>query len=188
MYHPRGGLRAFNPDWQSQLVPWAAEPPVLLSDLAAGIWVMPQWCLPSTPSRAGRTGWNSADILIYSSAVPWRLIILWLSLLSFRRITCWRRWRRRGAQACPHSFTFYEISFQHLPSALQHHSQHVGSPSPPPTHSSGIPLLYPCVKGQGRVHTLPPYRENTITYLFVWHILQLRGKPRKCLLDALYFI
>lgn len=145
---------------------------------------MPQWCLPSSPSRAGRAGWNSADILIYSSAVPWRLIIPWLSLLSFHRITCWRRWRRRGAQACPHSFTFYEISFQHLPSALQHRSQHVGSPSPPPPTVLASP--FPMSKDrEGCTHSHPT--EN-ITYLFVWHILQLRGKPRKCLLDALYFI
>lgn len=128
---------------------------------------MPQWCLPSSPSCAGRAGWNSADILIYSSAVPWRLIILWLSLLLFHRITCWRRWRRRGAESCPHSFTFNEISLQHLPSALQHHSQHVGSPSPPPPLVLAYPFPIRVLKDrEGCTHSHPTEKTLSLIYLF----------------------
>lgn len=128
---------------------------------------MPQWCLPSSPSCAGGAGWNSADILIYSSAVPWRLIIPWLFLLSFHRITCWRRWRRRGAESCPHSFTFNEISLQHLPSALQHHSQHVGSPSPPPPLVLAPPFpIHVSKDREGCTHSHPTEKTPSLIYLF----------------------
>ncbi|RLV97293.1 hypothetical protein DV515_00011953 [Chloebia gouldiae] len=69
------------------------------------------------------------------------------------QITCWRQWRRRGAQAYPHSFMFYETNFQHLCSALQHRSQHMVFPPPSPP-----PLIYlfgiycSCVASQGNVY------------------------------------
>lgn len=64
-------------------------------------------------------------------------------------------------------FTFHEISFQHLPSVLQHHSRHVGSPSPPSplVLASPFPILASKDR-EGCTHSHPTVKTPSLIYLF----------------------
>lgn len=61
-YPAQRSRNTFPPGSHVWCVPWAAEPPGCSHHTRqVGIWVMRCWDPPSSPSRAGRSHWSSAD-------------------------------------------------------------------------------------------------------------------------------